>query len=82
LYELTRVAKTALGVREGERATAAELDRLTELLSKVLVTSGYTKKEAEQSTTGKVRQLVRRMALSSEDAELLLGMIRKIARKE
>ena len=81
LYELTRTPKTAVSFHRGEPTTAQELDRLTDVLSEALTDSGYTKKGSRQSTTEKVRRLVRRLRLSSKDAELLLGMVRKISRR-
>ena len=81
LYELTRTPKTAASLHQVNPATAEELDRLTDVLSEALTDSGYTKKGSRQSTTEKVRRLVRRLRLSSKDAELLLGMVRKISRR-
>ena len=82
LYELIRESKLILSAVEGNQATAEELERISEVLSAALDSSGYTKKGSQASTTQKVRHLVRRLSLSSEDAELLLGMLRKISRKE
>ena len=82
LYELVRESKAAASSLEPESATAEELERLTAVLSDALAASGYTKSGALPSTKEKLRRLVRRLSLSSEDAELLLGMLRKIARKE
>jgi len=81
LYELVRESNA--GVRATRRqATAEELERIGDVLSEALAAGSYTKKGAEGSTTQKVRRLIRRLSLSSEDAELLLGMLRKISRKE
>ena len=81
LYELVRECRPAVIPTASESATAEELERLTTVLSDALVASGYTKKGALDSTTEKARRLVRRLRLSSEDADLLLGMLRKISRK-
>jgi TrmH family RNA methyltransferase len=74
LYELVR--RTAAPKPEPRKAAkAADLDRLTELLSEVLERSGYVH---SASAEAKVRRLVRRLALSAHDAEVWLGMIRQI----
>jgi TrmH family RNA methyltransferase len=82
LYEFIRHRDgPAIAATESDPATAEELERLTAVLSDALVESGYTKKGALDSTAEKVRRLLRRLHLASEDAELLLGMMRKISRK-
>ena len=74
LYELTRKPP---GPKPAARKTAraAELDRLTALLTDVLQQSGYVH---SQSTDAKIRRLVRRLDLPAHDAEVWLGMIRQI----
>jgi tRNA/rRNA methyltransferase len=81
LYEITKGGKSDAVVEAKEFATSAELDRLTDALQEVLATSGYLKPNTEQPTEDKLRRLVRRLRLNSEDAELLLGMLRKITWK-
>jgi len=56
-------------------ASAAELDRLTVLLTEILEKSGYVHTEGADA---KIRRLVRRMGLAGHDAEIWLGMIRQI----
>jgi TrmH family RNA methyltransferase len=56
-------------------ASAEELDRLTVLLTEVLEKSGYVHTE---SSSAKIRRLVRRLDLAGHDAEIWLGMIRQI----
>ena len=85
LYELVRgqktvAAKAAAGKKEKASATSAELERLTQVLLKVLRDSGYInprKIEAEE----KLRRMVRRMEFKGNDAEVLLGMLRQVAWK-
>ena len=62
-------------------ADSAELERLTGVLLESLRASEYVKPRTEAATEDNVRRLVRRLDLSAEDAELLLGMMRKILRK-
>lgn len=74
LYELTR--KTATAKPEKRAAAKAEdLDRLTGLLTEVLERAGY---QQSDSTSAKIRRLVRRLDLPGHDAEVWLGMIRQI----
>ncbi len=59
-------------------ASADDLERITEVLEASLCASDYMKKNAEAATLQKLRRLVRRLDLNSGDAEVLLGMLRKI----
>jgi len=79
LYELVRSRK-AVTVRPkaARRASAASLERLNEMLLEVLRKSGYVKPGAAPATTQNTRRLLRRLAIRSADAELLLGMLRQI----
>jgi len=85
LYELVRgrktaSAKTASGKKEKTSAASRELERLTQAMLKVLRDSGYVKPRAVAAEE-KLRRLVRRMELNSNDAEVWLGMLRQIAWK-
>ena len=82
LYELIREPADTAVLKQSEPAIAEELERLTSVLSDALLASGYTKRGASASTTEKIRRLIRRLTLSSEDAELLLGMLKKISRRQ
>ena len=81
VYEIVRSATTQTRSTETKPATAAELERLSELLLESLTASGYLKPNARKSSEDRVRRLVRRLQFSSDDAEELLGMLRKIAWK-
>ena len=87
LYELVRGKQTtpaktrlALGKKEKASATSREMERLTQLLFKVLRASGYINPRAAAAEE-KLRRLVRRMKLNANDAEVLLGMMRQVAWK-
>ena len=80
LYELIRQSSSVSEPARDDRADARELERITGILTEALHASGYMKSEALPSTEEKVRRLVRRLNLSSADSELLLGMLRQIAR--
>ena len=74
LYELTR--RPATGKPElRKRAAAADLERLTGLLTDVLKESGYVH---SSGTEAKIRRLIRRLDLPAHDADVWLGMIRQI----
>ncbi len=78
LYELVRESK-AISVPElTELATAGDIERVTASLLEALNISGYTTSATIAATEEKVRRLVRRMNLSSRDAELWLGMLRQV----
>jgi tRNA/rRNA methyltransferase len=81
LYELVRDAKKAAPAKKEKvekRATAGEVERISDGLLEALHLSGYVKAIAVTSTEERVRRMVRRMNLSSRDAELWLGMFRQI----
>lgn len=74
LYELVRAAK-APQPEPRKRAASEDLERMTGLLREVLERSGYVH---ATSTEAKIRRLVRRLELSSHDAEIWIGMLRQI----
>ena len=78
LYELARSGAKAHASQKDRSAKAADLDRFSLLLLELLATSGYTGSGSTAKAEQKVRRLVRRLALSSEDAETWLGMLRQI----
>ena len=84
LYELVRgrktAAKTALGRKDKSSATSQEVERLTQVLLEVLRISGFVNPRAVAAEE-KLRRLVRRMTLTANDAEVLLGMLRQVAWK-
>jgi tRNA/rRNA methyltransferase len=88
LYELIRgrkaPAKPAPTKKDTEKektvATSNQVERLTQILLEVLNTSGYVKPRAV-SAEEKLRRLVRRMTLNTNDVEVLVGMMRQIAWK-
>jgi tRNA/rRNA methyltransferase len=60
------------------RASGEEVERFTALLLGVLEMTGYVHDRVESSTVMKTRRLVRRLGLSSHDAEVWMGMLRQI----
>jgi tRNA/rRNA methyltransferase len=95
LYELVRGGKTASGKialgtfalgktapvqKEKTAAQSGDVERLTQVLFEVLSTCEYVKPRAVAAEE-KLRRLVRRMKLSPNDADVLVGMMRQIAWK-
>ena len=87
LYELARDKKPPAAPERTALAPAGDLERLTSLLLEALKTSGYLKSSEKGSNAKsrsaapaeeKIRRFIRRMKVSAEDAELLLGMLRQI----
>ncbi|MGA3102959.1 MAG: RNA methyltransferase [Terriglobales bacterium] len=84
LYELVRGRKTAAHkvAAKDARTTAnsGEIERLTQVLLKVLQDTGYIKPRAV-APDEKLRRLIRRLHLNPNDADVLLGMMRQVAWK-
>lgn len=85
LYELARDTKFSSRPEKQALATAGDLERLTSLLLDALQASGYVrtsqgraKSPSAAPVEEKIRRFIRRMNLSAEDEELLLGMLRQI----
>jgi TrmH family RNA methyltransferase len=81
LYELARETKAPPGAERIKVAAAGEAERLTGLLLESLAASGYLKPRSGAATREKIRRLVRRLHLPASDAEVWLGMLRKITWK-
>lgn len=80
LYELVRDVKQARAAADktGKRAASGEMERISTVLLEALDASGYINPIAVASTQERVRRMVRRLNLSSKDAELWLGMLRQM----
>jgi tRNA/rRNA methyltransferase len=77
LFELIRSTDPAQAP-DVQRATAAELERISGMLLNALQLSGYVHANSDDSAEQRVRQLVRRLELRAEDADLWMGMLRQI----
>ncbi len=82
LYELVRDSKSARQAEKPAAATAAEVERITELLVDALCASGYLNSHPTASAKEKIRRLVRRLNLQADDAGIWLGMLRQILWKK
>ncbi len=87
LYEIVRdgaAAPQSQSNREAE-ATAGPsgelIEQLTTMLFEALRTSGYLKPKTSSYTEAKIRRRVRRLKLSTEDAEAWVGMLRQMLYK-
>ena len=86
LYELARDSRATPKPEKRSVASAADLERITSVLLEALRASGYLKsspavppkRRSAAPTDEKIRRLVRRLHLSSSDAELFLGILRQI----
>ena len=79
LYELARgTGKAGLRTEKMNAATAGELERITAMLIDALRASGYLGERSAAAKEEKTRRMVRRLELSSADAELWLGMLRQM----
>jgi TrmH family RNA methyltransferase len=87
LYELARgpaktsnriKSKTVSRTKELQPAAAGELERITAVLIDALRASGYLGERSVAAKEEKIRRMVRRLKLSSADAELWLGMLRQM----
>jgi tRNA/rRNA methyltransferase len=78
LYELARGKRS---FAEGEKRAGARMEtveRVTESMLVCLLRSGYVAARSEELAEEKLRRMLRRFSLDAADAEVLLGMMRKI----
>jgi tRNA/rRNA methyltransferase len=78
LYEIVRSSEAEPPVEDVKRATAEEVDRITETLLEALYASGFVRPNTEAGTEEKVRRLIRRLNVQASDTEMILGMLRQI----
>jgi len=86
LYEIARETKIATTTEKILPAAAGEQERVTRVLMELLEASGYLKAVTTRAgnykqgvpAEEKIRRFVRRMNLSNEDAQILMGMLRQI----
>ncbi len=81
LYEIGRESTVQPSSDAPLRAPANELNRVEALLLEALSGSGYTNPQSTDAARDKVRRMLRRLEVSPEDAETLLGMLRQIVWK-
>ena len=78
LYELIRETKVPRATEKADFATAAELERITEMLLEALRESGFLSRRRVADADQRIRRLVRRLNLPARDAVIWLGILRQI----
>jgi TrmH family RNA methyltransferase len=78
LYELARGKKSFEERVKRGTASMETVERITESMLACLLKSGYVGMRGQRLAEEKLRRMVRRFALDGADAEVLLGMVRKI----
>jgi TrmH family RNA methyltransferase len=81
LYELVRDAKTTPQAEKVQRATVAELERITTTLLAAMRASGYLDRRPIADVEERMRRLVRRLNLPARDAVVWLGILRQMVWK-
>ena len=78
LYELIRETKVPRATEKADLATAAEVERITEMLLEALRESGFLSRRRVVDADQRIRRLVRRLNLPARDAVIWLGILRQI----
>ncbi len=78
LYELIRHAQTETLQEPVERATAQDLERLTQLTIEVMQTSGYSQRHPANFDETLIRRLVLHMGLDRPHALAWTGILRQV----
>jgi tRNA/rRNA methyltransferase len=78
LYELVRQTEDAPQNSMPPRATAADLERITELWGFLLAATGYALRRPAGAEPDEVRRAIHRLNLSQSDARRWLGILRQL----
>jgi TrmH family RNA methyltransferase len=78
LYELIRQTDAPPLNEPQATASAEDLERITELLEKVLAFIGYAKRRPAGAERTEVRRMVRRLNLNQSDARRWIGVLRQL----
>ena len=78
LYELMRDPGVLANPTNGNPASSADIERITDTLLLALRASEYPKLNTSKSFHAAVRRVIRRLHLRKGDAEFLLGMLRQM----
>ncbi len=78
LYELIRDPKSASRSEKTAPATAAEIERITQMLLEALKSSGYLGRRRVADAEPRIRRLVRRLNLPARDAVIWQGILRQL----
>jgi TrmH family RNA methyltransferase len=80
VYELSR-GELTVKANNKLSSSAADMEaihRISDVLLELLHTSGYIHRRSAATAEEKLRRMLRRLQVSSADAEVLLGMLRKL----
>ncbi|MGB8581294.1 MAG: TrmJ/YjtD family RNA methyltransferase [Candidatus Sulfotelmatobacter sp.] len=78
LYELKRDPAVLAQTANGNPASSADIERITDTLLVALRASEYPKLNTSKSFHAAVRRVIRRLHLQKGDGEFLLGMLRQM----
>lgn len=78
LWELTREPGAPVASGVAAPADAAELERLTVLLTEMLERTGYRRHHPANCDDAQIRRLVLRLGLSASDAPVWMGILRQV----
>jgi TrmH family RNA methyltransferase len=81
LWELARGKKSFDEGSARPNARMETVTRITDAMLECLLRSGYVAARSEALAEEKLRRMVRRFSLDAADAEVLLGMMRKVQEK-
>lgn len=81
LWELARGKKSFAEGGPQPAARMETVERITDAMLECLLRSGYVAARSEALAEEKLRRMVRRFSLDAADAEVLLGMMKKIEEK-
>jgi tRNA/rRNA methyltransferase len=81
LYEIVRDGAAVLQPKAQSAPPGELVEQLTTVLFEALRASGYLKSEASALTEAKIRRRVRRLKLSTVDAEAWIGILRQMTWK-
>ena len=78
LYELVRQTEDAPQLPATPKASAADLERITELWGTLLAATGYALRRPAGAEPEEVRRTIHRLNLSQSDARRWLGILRQL----
>ena len=81
LYELIRGSKAPHALEKPPAAAAAEIERISEVLTEAMRESGFLDRRVVGDSEQRIRRLVRRLHLPQQDAIMWLGIFRQIVWK-
>ena len=76
-----KASATFESVTPGKFAEMETMERIGEALLEALVKSGYVGPRKKELAEEKLRRMLRRFSMGAADAEVFLGMIRKIEKE-